>query len=165
MRNNDKTKEIGFIDNQNTLINLPYGSRGNVADNGCGSIACYNLLHYFGYIISYHAIHDYFNDNRRVIFRGRWGTNPLSIKKYLNKKHNIRVKMHFGIIPDESYDAYIVMNIYKTKKSVSAHYVFGYFEAGRFITYNLNHNYDDLKEYIKKNDTVGKLFVVYGINK
>lgn len=47
----------------------------------------------------------------------------------------------------------------------STHYIFGHFVDGRFNTYNLNNRYDDIRDYLKENDTVEKLFAVYGVDK
>lgn len=160
-------KQFKFIANQNTFKNMPYGTYGNVVDNGCGFIACYNALKYFGYDINYIDVYKYFNRDIRLNFFGKWGTNPFSVKKYLKRILGNKVKLSIGKIPNKKYDAYIIVNIYKlqNRNGISAHYVFGYFDKNKFKTYNLTKSYDDINHYLNKNTTTGKLFIVYGINR
>ena len=153
----------GYMDSQKPYPNLAYGKRGTVPDNGCGFIACYNVLNHLGYNVLAEDVYQYFNRNSKLVFRGHWGTNPLSVKKYL-RKNNINAKMYVGKIPKKQYNMYVILNIYKTKKRWSSHYVFGVSDAGSIKTYNPNEIFVDIKDYLKKNDTVGKLFVVYGVN-
>ncbi|MCK5129092.1 MAG: hypothetical protein KAQ68_04530 [Clostridiales bacterium] len=154
----------GYMDSQKPYSNLSYGKRGNVPDNGCGFIACYNALKHLGHDVHAEDVYQYFNHTSKLVFRGHWGTNPLSVKKYLREKH-IHTKMFVGKIPKKQYKMYIILNVYRTKKRWSAHYAFGVSDAGSLKTYNPNGRYKDIRDYLKKNDTVGRLFVVWGVGK
>ncbi len=77
----------------------------------------------------------------------------------------LKVTYKTSRIPKKTYDTYIIMNVYKTAGKLSAHYVFGYYDDERFITYNLDRRYSNINDYLIKNDTIGSLFILYGINK
>lgn len=161
---NDKIPTIDtFIDDQSLYKELPYGSNGTIADNGCGCISCYNALKYLGYTKSFEEIYHYFNDDKKLLMRGSMGTNPFHILKYLKTINGITIKTHISYIPKKEYDAYIVLNLYKNenRKMQNGHYIFGYFKDGNFFTYNLNNIYIDLKDYFKKTKTF--FYIIYGI--
>ena len=152
-----------FISNQNIYKNIPYGKKGTVSGNGCGSIACHNFLLHSGYDSNYLDVHKFFNRSMSLIFNGRWGTNPFAVKKYLKKAFGFKVKMHFFHVPKRSLKSCIILYIYKYKKRVSAHYMFGHMEDDKLKTYNLDNEYESIKDCIKKENTVGRLYVVYEI--
>jgi hypothetical protein len=157
------TKE--YISNQKDYGTIPYGKKGTISGNGCGSIACHNYLIHHGYDIKYTDSYNYFNSRKNLVLNGRWGTNPFAIKKYMKKKFGFKVKMHFFRVPKKKLDSCIVLYVYKHKWKLSAHYVFGYMEDTKFITHNLNSKHESLSKYIKSENIVGKCYIVYEIKK
>ncbi len=158
-----ETKE--FISNQNDYGAIPYGKKGTIANNGCGSIACHNYLRYNGYDNRYFDAYKFFNKGINLIFRGRWGTNPFAVERYLKKKFRLKVNMYFFRVPKKRLKSSIVLYIYKHNNKLSAHYVFGFMDRKRFKTYNLNHSYSSIENMLKKENAWGKMFVVYEIKK
>ena len=154
-----------FISNQNVYKKIPYGKKGTVSGNGCGSIACYNFLLHSGYDISYLDAYKFFNRRSSLIFNGKLGTNPFAVKQYLKNTYDFKVKMHFFHVPKKSLKSCIILYIYKYKKRVSAHYMFGYIKDGKLKTYNLDSEYTSIKDCIKEENTIGRLYVVYEIKK
>ena len=156
---------MDFIDNQNIFGDMPYGSRGTVADNGCGSIACHNYLCYKGYNSIYLKTYKFFNKNRRLMFFGKLGTNPFAIKRYLRKEYGLKVKMHFFNIPDKKLDSCIVLYFFKHKNKLNAHYMFAHKVGRKYKTYNLNHSYSSIKSLLKHENAHKDMFVIYEIIK
>lgn len=75
-----------YIENQNELKSLNIGNRA-VSFSGCGAIALYNILLFLGKITD---IKDFFYiislfEKKGLVFGGRFGISPGSIKKYLSK--------------------------------------------------------------------------------
>ena len=154
-----------FISNQNDYNDIPYGKKGTVSGNGCGSVACHNFMMHNGYDVSYLNAYTFFSRNSRLIFNGKWGTNPFAVKIYLKKTYGFKVKMHFSHVPKKKLESCIILYIYKYKKKISAHYMFGYMEDYKLKTYNLDNEYTDIKDCLNKENTVGRLYVVYEIKK
>ena len=154
-----------FISNQNAYKNIPYGKKGTVSGNGCGSIACYNYLCYKGYNTVFFDTYKFFKRNRSLILSGRWGTNPFAVKRYLKKVHSLKVKMHFFHVPKKTLESFIILYIYKYKNRVSAHYMFAYMEDDKLKTYNLDNEYKSINDCLHKENTIGRLYVVYEIKR
>lgn len=154
-----------YIADQSLYKELPYGSNGTVAGNGCGSIACYNALKYLGLERSYQEIYYYFNDDCRLLKHGAMGTNPFQVLKYLRKVKEITTKVYFSHLPKKKYDTYVILNLYhnKNRKGINGHYIFAHFNEGIFTTYNRNNNYEGMKDYFEKTKTY--FYIIYGINK
>lgn len=154
-----------YIADQSLYKELPYGSKGTVAGNGCGSIACYNTLKYLDLYKPYKEVYDYFNNDVMLYKNGAMGTNAYHVYKYLKHIKEITVKAHISTVPIKKYDAYIILNLYRNKnrKGINGHYIFGHYKNGNFTTYNRNNHYDDIKDYLKKTKTY--YYVIYGINK
>jgi len=74
----------GILYNQNDYGNFKYGL-GNVADNGCGAVAAYNILLLEGKYKPLPEIIKYFDNGNENIF-GILGTNPFGLMKYMKKE-------------------------------------------------------------------------------
>ncbi len=73
----------GYINNQHLTAAIPYG-RMNSADNGCGWIAAYNLLHHMGDTpASPRSVADSLLGG--LVLWGYFGTWPLAIVKFLRR--------------------------------------------------------------------------------
>lgn len=93
MAKNSLPPDGTFINRQSDFSGFPFGS-GNIGDNGCGPIAVYNALlalrkkdinSDFVSDISFTSVIDYF-EKKGATLRGKFGTSPSSIRKYLSLK-------------------------------------------------------------------------------
>jgi len=84
MLTSDSLSSNGLIINQSKLKTIPFGKYTSDY-NGCGWIATYNAMKLLDEKVEAEDIISYLN--RYTIFDGKWGTNPLGIKKYFKEKN------------------------------------------------------------------------------
>ncbi len=131
-----------LINRQNTeaFKKTRYGLLGNIAANGCGLIAAYNVMNGNGVDISLDAVSR--GLRRRLgmaVGLGRLGTNMFSIIAFLVKYFAVRARFLFlgkGRSSKER-NAIIIMYYWFTGKRCGAHYIAGLrCEDGCFDIYN-----------------------------
>lgn len=116
----------GIIYNQHDYKSLKFGL-GDVALNGCGAVAVYNILVLEDKYIPFSEIIKYFDNNNENLY-GILGTNPFSIMTFMkNKGYKV--------------NAYLNSNDFKTASINSKYSIMFYinFNGGH---YQLLHNYD-----------------------
>ena len=75
---------VTFLESQHSLRGIPYGAT-NMAAAGCGILAVYNLLLYWGRPESLTSlIHE--AEHEGSVLRGRWGTSVLALLRMLRKR-------------------------------------------------------------------------------
>lgn len=86
LNNNEKIwSELNYntiINNQTEYESLRYGL-GNIADNGCGAIACYNIFVLENKYKPLPEIISYFDRSNQNLY-GILGTNPFAISRYMS---------------------------------------------------------------------------------
>lgn len=78
----------GFIIDQRELFDAPFGCRSSDV-NGCGWIACYNLLRALFQPAAPEALQQELT--RRSLFRGRLGSSPFKVRRCLTRR-GFRIK-------------------------------------------------------------------------
>ncbi len=73
----------GYIVDQARITDVPYGCRPS-SQNGCGWIGVFNLLKALGTPVPYQEVVEALA--KRSLFRGRFGTSPWRIHRYLKKQ-------------------------------------------------------------------------------
>ena len=100
-RNDVLGTNSGYINNQNEPMwkNVAVGFWGNVKDNGCGAIAIYNILHYVAGIKIRNATGGCFRFYNDDYYSGKYGTNPISIWKYIDllKQKGCKILAFWGV--------------------------------------------------------------------
>jgi len=165
-----------------------FGLLGNIPDNGCGSIAMYNVMHFLGHNTTYEEIlidiikdsvdlsinQDQTKDYPTVL-DGIAGLNPAYIKAYLERK-NYTVeyvpelyKAYTGSSTMKVYDSYLALYSWQdaVTKAMGAHYEALNPSAGGLQGYNIDFVYAGIDKYYNHKTSVEGLWVlmVYGINK
>ena len=142
-----------FINNQNDLINMPFG-RGSLVANGCGPVALYNAFHAVNDNISFFDIVRELEKSGAALF-GKFGTSPASIRLILKKKgYNTEVCRYKNPnkINDFSnkFDAFISI-IYNDSRDIrkGLHFICTYKnDDGSFTTHNPNQNGNTLYDVL-----------------
>ena len=121
----------GYIDDQSNFYgsDLSFGPAGNVADNGCGLVALYNVAKAGGLPYSFNELHDILFGGLgwigNTILYGRMGMNPNLITPFFERNFSdadlglwIRSPLY------GEYDAVIILYAYNGSR-IGAHYVAG----------------------------------------
>lgn len=138
----DEKNRPDLIDDQTApaVCDIPWGKRGNTADNGCGWIAAYNVT---AALLGHVRREDVTGEIVRlggVWFSGRFGTKPRGITRYLRSRFG-KVKTagpFLGRWRKKSRGARAVIALFQHKGLFSPlHYVSGIGEEpGKFRFYN-----------------------------
>lgn len=138
----DEKNRPDLIDDQTApaVCDIPWGKRGNTADNGCGWIAAYNVT---AALLGQVRREDVTGEIVRlggVWFSGRFGTKPRGITRYLRSRFG-KVKTagpFLGRWRKKSRGARAVIALFQHKGLFSPlHYVSGIGEGpGKFRFYN-----------------------------
>lgn len=84
----------GIVYNQHNYEEMKYGL-GDIAKNGCGAIAVYNILVLENKYKPLPEIIRYFDNSNEIVF-GILGTNPFSIMNYMNAI-GYKARAHFNV--------------------------------------------------------------------
>lgn len=167
----DKFDNKNYISDQNSYkkVSGTFGLLGNIPDNGCGSIAMYNVMHFLGHKITYEQILiDIIKDSVDLsvnqdetkdyptVLDGIAGLNPGYIKAYLERKNCTLelvpelYKAYTGSSTMKVYDSYIAFYSWQnaTTKAVGAHYEALNPSAGGLQGYNDDLPYADIGSII-----------------
>lgn len=150
--------EPGYIENQKKYSNIKgsFGPWGNLADNGCGGIALYNVLRYYNQRVDFNELVRRINKSWifSVGMLGLLGTNPLYIL-YDLKKNGFQIekvrsgrhkKSDFCIPP---YSACIVLYFWKKGRKIGAHYQAVFPKPdGALEFHNPNETYETMEKYL-----------------
>ncbi len=126
----------GFIVENIPMKNISFG-KGNIADNGCGVIASYNIMRHKGFEEKFLQVKDDIIACRGLNFFGLLGVRPFAIKRYLKRK-GIKVKLAFGKkhFVSNSNKADSVIVLLKWKGTLCMHYIAGINDKGVYRYYN-----------------------------
>ena len=80
----------GYITDQRKLVNVAYGKYTSDY-NGCGWIAAYNLFRLCGIAAEPDEVRA--DLEKRLKFGGKFGTFPTELKRYLQKKLDVKMKI------------------------------------------------------------------------
>ena len=121
----------GYIDDQSNFYgsDLSFGPTGNVADNGCGLVALYNVAKADGLPYSFNELHDILFGGLGWVgttnFFGSMGMNPNLIMEFFERNFG---NADFGFRNFSymygDYDAVIILYAY-TEPQIGAHYIAG----------------------------------------
>lgn len=117
-----------------------YGLFGNVAANGCGAIAAYNVLNGLGEEVSFPRVVKGLRKRLGMAFGfGLLGTNIYSLMAYLASF--CRLRICFLLLRNrrklKSCDAVIIHYYWRHKKRIGAHFISGIKnEDGNYVFYN-----------------------------
>jgi len=121
----------GYIDDQSNFYgsDLSFGPAGNVADNGCGLVALYNVAKAGGLPYSFNELHDILFGGLGWVgttnFFGSMGMNPNLIMEFFERNFG---NADFGFRNFSymygDYDAVIILYAY-TEPQIGAHYIAG----------------------------------------
>lgn len=129
-----------------SIKNLPFGSSGNVGDNGCGAIAIYNANQILGIETSFNDVLDGFNNTNGILYNptlvgGTMGGNPLYIQKYYQDQ-GYTANWRFDVDNvSKDADAYITLTIYNNP--LGGHYQAGIYKEQILQVYNKEEEYKD----------------------
>lgn len=163
-----------YIENQMDLSDFSLG-KYNFSFSGCGCIAVINLLKYFGNSLSFSefsAVTSFF-ENKGLIFSGRFGISPLSIKSYF-QKNGYTVKALKSSKENEinefarDFDAFICIFFNQGRNiKYGLHYIaVTHSSKDLFESHNPNMTANTLSEVIHKASfEKGKALYTIGINK
>jgi len=128
------------------MKDIKWGTKGNIADNGCGIIAAYNVLLHYSSSISFSSVLNALKKRGGpIIQRGKMGLNPFSLTNYLRTKFwNVKTASSWTYlwgIKAELSECVIVL--YALSKFNGAHYIAGINtgltrEGGSFKFYNFD---------------------------
>lgn len=148
-----------LINRQNTseFRNTRYGLLGNIAANGCGAIAAYNVLNANGVDVSLDEVVKKLRIRLGMAFGlGKFGTNILSLAALLASCFTLRIR--FIILNNgksaANCDSLIIMYYWFKSKRIGAHYVAGVkSEDGYFDFYN----YSLFPQHLKIEDFISRM--------
>jgi hypothetical protein len=149
MLTNSCLSKDGYIINQGKLKAIQYGKYTSDY-NGCGWIATYNAVKLMGEKEEVENIISYLN--HYTIVKGKFGTNPIGIKKYLKKK-KFKLKSTFRINKFNDYAKHSYEGIVLYLWNGSCHYV-AFQKSGeqyRFLNeiYGKEDDIRTMKDFIK----------------
>ena len=117
-----------------------YGLFGNVAANGCGAIAAYNVLNGLGEEVSFPKVIKGLRKRLGMAFGfGLLGTNIYSLMAYLASFFRLRICLIFlrNRKKLKTCDAVIIHYYWRSKKRIGAHFISGIKnEDGDYTFYN-----------------------------
>ena len=127
------------------MKDISYGLFGNIADNGCGVIAAYNVcLYYKGNITFYDMYTSFMLLGGPRMLSGKLGTAPVSMTEFLNERFH-KVYKEYGTNTEKwqkhANNSACVVILYKTS-GLGAHYISGIRKGawesvrGKFYFYN-----------------------------
>ncbi len=161
-----KTK---FIHDQHQLTGVrgTYGPLGNVAANGCGSVALYNLYQLLGCPVAYEELLEEIGRGWffRTMLAGLWGTSPWYVIRRLGKLKDVRLRYYWyrGRQRQEQkigcHSFFLYLYIYP----FGAHYTVGDARGSRLVVYNDTCRSGCLSGYYREVRALGML--VIGIEK
>lgn len=134
----EKMGNNGIIYYQNDYPNIKFGL-GNVANNGCGAIAVYNILYLEGKYKPFPEIVKFFDDGNENIF-GLLGSNPFSVMSFM-KNEGYKVK------------TYLKSSDFKTAAINSKYSILMYLNL-QYGHYQLLYNYDNQLDLFYENPRV-----------
>ncbi len=159
--------------------NLPhsrgsFGPLGNVAANGCGSIALYNTLLLLGQHVTYEAVLKQMNRKwwKSTLIGGLLGSNPLYVRREILRRRGVccRCFVYIGIFKrnlerqrerfrrmGNEYDVFL--NLYLHRHG--AHYSVAEYQNGVFHVYNDSCSSADHEMYYRDVKALG--MIVMGI--
>lgn len=174
----DATWGTEVINNQKSYSTEPgtFGSRGNLADNGCGFMAINNTNQILGTPTNFKDTVSKLNANSTftTLLGGTRGMNPLVVGDYYRSKgYDVELYPNISEVP-MTYDAYIMLYAYKAQDAnhndtLGAHYIaLSYDEASEMLTaYNLSGNKavksESFSDYLSEDTTLAS--IVWGIRK
>jgi hypothetical protein len=85
MTSQTSTTKVLYQGKMKPMSELPWGSAGNLAENGCGIIAAYNILASRGIARDFEMVYDDLQEMGAALLGGKLGANPFVLKKYLEK--------------------------------------------------------------------------------
>lgn len=145
-----------------------YGPLGNIAANGCGSLAVHNILEYFGMAGTYGDVVRRFNRSwfRSTLCGGILGTNPWFAVRYL-KKMGLHTTVHFIYgrkayrCEPENRQAFLTVYLWKQHWKIGGHYqALVRLRSGRLESFNSpDRIYDDVQEFYKESGAVAMILV------
>ena len=160
-----------YITNQHdeSIADLPFGWSGNVAGNGCGMVALYNVLVAAGnnletfeeFNASFNM--DLLNLHWTHLLGGAWGMNPIAVRDILYDefgRSNVGSNIFYT---GTNYDAIIVVYLRRDKNGLGGHYFAAIAHTpGNYTLYNIDRN-DSVGPYDMENlrtYALGKGFVI-----
>lgn len=171
------TWDTSLINNQDDYSHTPgtFGSKGNIADNGCGFIAINNANQLLGDDTNFIDTYDELNSQSQwtTIRNGELGMNPLVIGNYYRTKgYDVDLYTNVDKVPN-TYDAYIMFYGYTKENGdgkFGAHYIAIEYneETGQFVGYNNNtvnkaENKSEISEFLP--EEIGFDLFIWGIDK
>ncbi len=162
-----------LIENQKTFWGIPYGSWGNVPDNGCGAVLVHNVINSLGINSYFDDTYQSLNDNSKLNLFGVLGTRINAVKNKL-EEYGLDVEKSFNVSQaaqaaqiEESLDnsdATGVVYFYMNGWIPGAHYQMLERDGnGGIETHNPNISYSDASDYVNKVNSIFSF--VYSIDK
>jgi len=148
----DKLVYTDIIYYQSDYPNIKFGL-GNIADNGCGAIAVYNILHLEGKYKPFPEIIKYFDNGDENIF-GLLGTNPFGIVRYMK---NEGYKVNIYLKPSDfktaainsKYSILMYMNLEYGHFQLLYDYDGTYFKESPLYKIDLDNLLESKKDFLK----------------
>ncbi len=159
-RQKNYTKQIGT-----------FGPTGSISANGCGAIAVYNVLTYFGIKVDFMDIVKRFN--RQWLFSTSFGGfmgSYIFYLAYLLIQYRLQVHLIFFTpkamnrfhLDDRS--AFILLYGWRKKRKLGAHYQAGFGHADGTITlHNPNATYFGIRDLLKEKRKKEKMWLCIGL--
>ena len=135
------------------MENIQWGIWGNIANNGCGVIATYNVILSKNPEIDFGEIRDEMWQSNTPLFQGAFGVNPFYLEQYLHTRYAAvltALDSNLGAWGKTVAAAESVIVLYQLPNTLAMHYISGIRVGGKWATfrfYNVSSNYDDLKFY------------------
>ena len=169
-----------LIDRQSAaeVRDIPWGTKGNTASNGCGWISVYNIMAYNSPLVTTQSVISDLTAYHAPFFFGLLGANPFAMTRYLKTKFNDVSMTLFNSKKwaEKSNDKGGVIVLYQAKGMFSSlHYVAGLAsgeknEDGESTFYFYNTGKADSLEAISVSDYLSilkdygyKLFVFFTV--
>jgi hypothetical protein len=171
------TWDTSMINNQKDYSHTPgtFGSKGSIADNGCGFIAINNANQLLGDGTKFIDTYDELNSRSQwtTVRNGEMGMNPLVVGNYYRTKgYDVDLYTNSDEVPN-TYDAYIMFYGYTKENGdgkYGAHYIAIEYddETGQLIAYNNEweskiDSESDFSDFLP--DKVGFDLFIWGIDK
>lgn len=111
---------------------------GNVADNGCGVIAAYNVLRAIGKSVTFTQVKKDIIKKLGLNAGGLLGINTFSLRRYIKSRCSgvWYSKQNDAVWIENSRQAKAVIILVRWKKSLMLHYISGIKSGGEYIFYN-----------------------------
>ncbi|MGI5850457.1 MAG: hypothetical protein ACOX8Q_10420, partial [Christensenellales bacterium] len=116
-----------FINDQESLGNVPFGSKGIAKNNCCAAVAAHNMNLLLGEDSNFADVYTEFNDNSNMLMGdlagGTWGVKPATLMKYFRKK-GYKVSIGLASVKNLSeIGKYLYTYVWIKANKLGAHYI------------------------------------------